>query len=160
MMAATAYIFPVFSQNENVGQVEGGREPSKPEVVDKWIHSVEKPAEFPGGIDALYEWVYSNLNYPKQAKKNRVEGDVAVKFTVEKDGTVSDAEILKGIDPLLDEEALRVVKMMPEWEGTKINGQPVRGQYVVEIQFRLSKKDRKKWIMLQNYYDYKKKFKD
>ena len=151
MMIVTTSVLPVFSQNENVVERT---------VVDIQNEVVEEQAVFPGGEDALYKWVYSNLKYPKKAKKNRVEGDVAIKFTVEKNGTVSEVEILKGTDPLLDEEALRIVKMMPKWQAAKQNGAIVRGQYVMIIQFRSSKKDRNQRIMLENYYEYMKKNKE
>ena len=143
--ALTAYILPAYSQSENTG-VKAEK--------DTGLMCVEKPADFPGGNEALCKWVYSNLKYPKQARKNHQEGDVTVKFTIEKDGTVNDVELLKGVNPLLDEEALRIVKMMPAWSPGTQNGVKIRGQYVIDIPFRLSKKDRRNWIKVENYYKY------
>lgn len=75
--------------------------------------------------------------YPTVAIQNNIQGRVIVSFIIEKDGSVSNVELLSGVDLLLDAEALRVVKAMPSWTPGKINGKPVRTQYALPITFRL-----------------------
>lgn len=75
--------------------------------------------------------------YPPVAIQNNIQGRVVVSFIIEKDGSVSNVELKYGVDPLLDAEALRVVKAMPSWTPGKINGKPVRTLYALPITFRL-----------------------
>lgn len=84
-------------------------------------------------------WVAKNVRYPVVAAKNGIQGKVYVQFVVEKDGSVSDIELLRGVHPLLNQEALRVVKSMPRWTPGKIKGEPVRCSYTIPIVFMLSK---------------------
>ena len=98
----------------------------------------ELPAEFPGGSLALMKWLNSNLRYPKAARKNKIQGRVIVKFTVEKDGTIIDPQVVRGVDPDLDKEALRVIRSMPKWEPGKINGVPATTYFNLPINFKLN----------------------
>ena len=100
---------------------------------------VEKSPEFPGGEDAMQKWIRSNLRYPSQAKKAHVEGTVNVEVTFEKDGKISNAEIVKSVDPSLDEEALRLIDEMPQWEPGNVNGLKVRSKRIIPIKFQLKK---------------------
>lgn len=84
-------------------------------------------------------WVAKNVKYPMVAAKNGIQGKVFVQFVVEKDGSVSGIELLRGVHPLLNQEALRVVGSMPGWTPGKIKGEPVRCSYTIPISFRLSK---------------------
>lgn len=104
---------------------------------DQVFQTVEKPAEFPGGQSALMLWLSSNIRYPEMAMQNGVQGRVIVKFVVEKDGSFSSIEVVKGVDEDLDKEALRVVKKMPKWEPARNNGDPVRSYFVMPITFKL-----------------------
>ena len=99
--------------------------------------AVEQPAEFKGGMGALMKWLGNNIRYPEAAQQNGVQGRVVVKFVVEKDGSVSNPTILKGVDKDLDAEALRVVKRMPKWQPGKNNGQPVRSYFQLPVTFKL-----------------------
>lgn len=93
--------------------------------------------EFVGGSDSLYHYMAATIHYPEQAKKDGIQGRVLVRFTVEADGSISGAEVLRGIGGGCDEEALRVVQAMPKWKpGTK-DGHPVRVQYNLPIVFKL-----------------------
>ncbi|WP_319502760.1 energy transducer TonB [uncultured Draconibacterium sp.] len=99
---------------------------------------VEDMPEFPGGDEALKKYIANALTYPEIAQKKEIEGKVYVSFVVEKDGSVGDAKIERGVDPSLDKEALRVVKALPMWKPGKQRGEPVRVQYTVPINFALN----------------------
>ena len=111
-------------------------EPVKPKE-EEIFQAVEQQAEFPGGMPALMKWLSSNIRYPEAAQQNDVQGKVIVKFVVEKDGSVSQATILKGVDKDLDKEALRVVNKMPKWQAGKNNGVAVRSYFTLPVNFRL-----------------------
>ena len=111
-------------------------EPEKPKE-DEIFVAVEQQAEFPGGMAALMKWLSNNIRYPEAAQQNDVQGRVIVKFIVEKDGSESQAQIVKGVDKDLDKEALRVVNKMPKWQAGKNNGVAVRSYFTLPVQFRL-----------------------
>lgn len=98
---------------------------------------VEEMPSFPGGPDALMEWLNNNVKYPVQAQENGVQGRVIVSFVVGTDGRIGEAEVARSVDPYLDREALRVVKSMPRWIPGRQNGECVRVRYNVPIAFRL-----------------------
>ena len=98
---------------------------------------VEQMPEFPGGMPAMIEFLQTNLNYPKDAKKQKVGGRVLVMFVVETDGSMSNVRVAKKIFPSLDAEALRVVKAMPKWNPGKEKGKPVRVNFTLPIVFSL-----------------------
>jgi len=93
--------------------------------------------EFVGGIDSLYRYIVNNIHYPEKAKAEGVSGRVYVRFIVETDGSVTNAEVLRGIGSDCDEEALRVVQAMPRWKPATKDGHPVRAQYHLPIYFKL-----------------------
>lgn len=99
----------------------------------------EEPPLFPGGEDALIKFIYDNVKYPPEAAENNIEGRVTIKFAVMSDGTVSKAEVLKGVHPSLDSEALRVVRLLPRWKPGKQNGTPVSVWFNVSVKFELKK---------------------
>lgn len=99
--------------------------------------AVEQQAEFPGGQQALMRWLGNNVRYPESAQQNDVQGRVVVKFVVEKDGSIGQATIVKGVDKDLDREALRVVKKMPKWQPGKNNGVAVRSYFNLPVVFKL-----------------------
>jgi len=94
---------------------------------------------FPGGDAKLREWIKKNMKYPSYAKKNGIEGQVLVVFIVEKDGSISNAEVSWGVDPSLDQEALRIVNKMPKWKPGTQNGVAMRVKYRLPITFMLKK---------------------
>lgn len=98
---------------------------------------VEKMPIFSGGENELYKYVASSVVYPTVAKESGITGTVIVTFIVEKDGSVTNVKILKGIGGGCDEEALRVVKAMPKWSPGKQDGKPVRVQFNLPIRFSL-----------------------
>lgn len=99
--------------------------------------AVEQSAEFPGGQAALMKWLSQNIRYPEAAQQNDIQGRVIVKFVVEKDGSIGQASIVKGVDKDLDREALRVVKKMPKWQPGKNNGVAVRSYFNLPVTFKL-----------------------
>ena len=105
---------------------------------DKAFEHVEKMPVFPGGDMAMMEFLSKNIKYPVEAQKKELQGRVVVSFVVEKDGSLSDVKVAKSVDPQLDEEALRVVKSMPNWTPGMHNGKTVRVKYYVPITYRLN----------------------
>lgn len=104
---------------------------------DEVFKVVEVDPEFPGGEEALYKYLAENIKYPVMAKNNKVEGRVYITFVIEKDGTVSDAKVLRSVNEELDAEALRVINAMPKWKPGTQRGVPVRVQYNIPISFKL-----------------------
>ncbi|MBQ4449230.1 MAG: energy transducer TonB [Prevotella sp.] len=104
------------------------------EIVDE---TVDQMASYPGGIPALMDFLNENIKYPEQAEREGIEGRVVAGFIVERDGSVSNIEILKSVHPLLDAEVVRVMSLMPNWIPGRQNGQPVRVKYSLPITFRL-----------------------
>ena len=110
---------------------DGGAE--TPKVFDV----VEQMPEFPGGMEALMQFLSKNMKYPDEATKAGQEGRVIVSFVVEADGRVTNAKVVKSVAPLLDAEALRVIGLMPRWEPGRQNGEAVRVKYTIPVAFRL-----------------------
>lgn len=98
---------------------------------------VEQIPEFPGGIGAFIKWLSANLKYPESAKNRKIQGKVVVSFIVNKDGSISDEKVMKGINPLLDREALRVIKLMPKWKPGVENDKPCRTLFAIPIVFKI-----------------------
>lgn len=109
----------------------------KPEPSNKVFEVVEVMPSFPGGPAALQQYLKSNMCYPVVAQENGVQGRVVVSFVVERDGSITDVNVAKSVDPSLDKEATRVVKSMPKWIPGKQNGSAVRVKYNVPVTFRL-----------------------
>lgn len=113
-------------------------EPPKHVVEETKIFTVvEQMPMYPGGDAALMGYLRDNIHYPTVAAENGVQGRVVVGFVVERDGSITDVKILRGVDPSLDREAMRVVKSMPRWNPGKQNGSAVRVKYQVPVSFRL-----------------------
>ena len=97
----------------------------------------ETMPQFPGGPKALLDYLSTNVVYPEEAYKKGVQGRVIVSFIVEKDGSITEAAVRRSIDPLLDDEALRVINAMPRWTPGTQNNKPVRVKYTVPVSFKL-----------------------
>lgn len=107
-------------------------------VVEDIIHvSVEVMPEFPGGTAALMKYLGSNIKYPTISQETGSQGKVIVQFVVDKDGTISNPAVVRGVDPHLDKEAIRVISSMPKWTPGVQNGKKVRVKYTVPVSFRL-----------------------
>ena len=98
---------------------------------------VEQQPSYPGGFQALLDFLRENTKYPEQAQKDSIEGRVVLSFVVETDGSITEPKVVRSVHPLLDEEALRVAKLMPKWEPGYQNGTPVRVKYNIPVTFKL-----------------------
>lgn len=108
------------------------------EIVEEEVFlSVEENPEFPGGLGKLLEFVQKNLKYPMMARESDIQGRVFVGFVVEKDGSITNVRVLRGIGGGCDEEAVRVVQSLPKFKPGKQRGNPVRVAYTLPIVFKL-----------------------
>jgi len=98
---------------------------------------VEEPAMYPGGDAALLEYIGKNIVYPEEAIANNIQGRVTLKFVVTEDGSVGEIVLLKGVDVLLDKEAIRVIGTLPKFKAGRQNGTPVCVWYTVPVLFQL-----------------------
>lgn len=98
---------------------------------------VETMPEFPGGQQALFKFLNENVKYPVIAQENNIQGRVIVQFVVERDGSVTDVQVVRSVDPSLDKEAKRVISSMPKWNPGKQRGKAVRVKYTVPVNFKL-----------------------
>ena len=99
---------------------------------------VEQMPEFPnGGMAGLMQYLNKNIKYPTIAQENGTQGRVTVQFVVNRDGSIVDAKVLRGVDPYLDKEAIRVISSMPKWKPGMQRGKAVRVKYTVPVMFRL-----------------------
>ena len=116
---------------------EKAAESSAPKKVftGKVYDIVEQMPSFPGGLEELYKWIDSNVQYPAVARENGI-GRVIVKFIVEKDGSLSDSTVIRSVHPIVDREALRLVGQMPKWNPGKRAGIPVRVRCCLPIKFK------------------------
>ena len=117
-------------------------EADKPEVVDMYdepidFRVVEDLPQFPGGASEFMKWLTKNLRYPTSAQQRKVEGKVVAQFIVNTDGSISNLELVNSVDPSLDREALRVLRMMPNWKAGKQDGKTCRTQVCIPIVFKL-----------------------
>lgn len=101
------------------------------------LRTVEKLPEYPGGIVEFMKWLSHSLHYPPQARARKIQGKVVVSFIVNKNGTISSPKIEKHADPMLDAEALRVIKLMPRWKPGIMNEKPCRTMIAIPINFVL-----------------------
>lgn len=99
---------------------------------------VEQQAEFDGGFEAMAKFLAKNMKYPAQARRMGIEGSVFVSFVIDREGNISDPQVIKGISADCDKEAIRVVKLMPPWKPGKQNGKAVKCRFVLPIKFRLA----------------------
>jgi protein TonB len=102
------------------------------------VPRVEVQPEYPGGQQALAAFMVKEVKYPKKAKRDGIQGQVIVSFVVDKDGSVIDVQVAKGVDPLLDAEAVRAVEAMPKWNPGTMNGKPVKVKYNLPVRFKLN----------------------
>jgi TonB family protein len=116
-------------------EVKNTGEKQKPFVV------VDKPPQFPGGEEGRMQYLTDNIDYPKQARDEGIQGTVYVTFIVEADGSITNVKVLRGIGGGCDEEAVEVVEKMPDWEPGKKDGEAVRTQFNMPIRFTLNSDD-------------------
>jgi len=114
---------------------------------DKPFATVEQMPQFPGGESEMFKFIGDNLKYPVSAQKEGIEGRVTVRFIVGKTGAISDVEVIRGIDPACDQEAVRTIKAMPNWKPGKMRGMDVPVYFTLPIVFKLNKSDSKEEII-------------
>ena len=128
-----------------VNQVDWQKKTSYDEPQEKVIFQVvEEMPEFPGGIAEAMKFLAKNIKYPVAAQEAKIEGRVIVQFVVGRDGSVSDVKVMRGVNPELDAEAIRVVSIMPKWNPGKQRGKAVAVKYTMPIMFRLQTPEPKK----------------
>lgn len=98
----------------------------------------EQMPQYIGGPDALDNFINDHIKYPAVAKENAIQGKVYVQFVVEKDGSITDVKVRRGAHALLDAEAVRVIKLMPNWKPGSMRGKTVRVRYTLPITFSLT----------------------
>ena len=113
----------------------GAQQSEKPH--GKVYDVVEVMPQFPGGQGELMKYLRNNIKYPAEAQKKKIEGRVIVGFVVDKKGRVVNPMVERSVHPLLDAEALRVIKRMPKWTAGKVNGEPINVKYRLPITFKL-----------------------
>ena len=110
------------------------------EVVDEdvIVDVAEIMPEFPGGTAALMKYLGTNIKYPTISQEMGSAGRVIVQFVVDKDGSISNPEVVRGVDAYLDKEAIRVIRLMPKWKpGTQMD-KPVKVKYAIPVSFKLA----------------------
>lgn len=109
----------------------------KGEEQEEVFFIVEKMPVFPGGDLELRKYIAENIKYPEEAKAKGLSGKVFVQFVINKEGYIENVKVARGVDPLLDAEAIRVVKSLPKWEPGSQRGTPVNVSYTVPIEFKI-----------------------
>ncbi len=127
------FTFEEFDEEEEV-ELETVEEEPEDKI---FIHVTNMP-EFPGGVNALRKWIGKNVIYPTVAKENGIQGTVYLKFEVKRDGRIGQVIKQKGVDPLLDDEAIKVVKKLPKFKPGEQNGKKVNVWYTLPVTFRLN----------------------
>ena len=130
-VATPEQIIPKIEKPVEAPKVEAPKE----DIEKKIFTFAEQPPTFKGNVQA---WLVSHLQYPAAAADNNIQGKVIVKFVVGRDGSVSQAQVMRGVDPALDREALRVVNSMPKWNPGMNNGQPANVWFQLPITFKLN----------------------
>lgn len=113
-----------------------GKSSSKYEDDEVFIVAEQLPT-YPGGEEARVKFLIDNIIYPKTLQEKGIKGKVVARFIVEKDGSISNAEIIRSLDPILDKEVLRVVKLMPKWKPGMQKGEPIRCYFSMPVTFEL-----------------------
>ena len=119
---------------DEIDYVEVEPEPEEEEI----FMVVEDAPEFPGGTQALLDYLRKNIKYPPICRENGIQGRVLVSFVVNKDGAIVEPQVVKSVNKQLDQEALRVISTMPNWKPGNQRGKPVRVKYTVPVNFRLN----------------------
>ena len=117
-------------------------EPEQPEVVDMYdapvdVRVVEDLPKFPGGAAEFMKWLTKNLRYPASAQQQKVKGRVVAEFIINKDGTVSDLQLVEHLNLACDNEVLRVLRMMPNWEPGLMDAKPCRTKVCIPVVFNM-----------------------
>ena len=124
-------------QGENADS-KAAATPREAQVDENGVYMVcDQMPMYPGGMQELMKFLQKNIQYPQDAEEKGIQGRVIVQFVVEKDGSIKDIKVVRGIDPSLDKEALRVINAMPKWEPGKHKGEAVSVKYTVPVNFKV-----------------------
>lgn len=126
------------TESEDIPKIILPETPPTIDIADKIVDFTEVQASFIGGMEAWYQYLKKNLSYPNQAKRLGIEGMVLIRFVVNKDGSIQDIELIRGIGGGCDQEAIEVIENSPEWSPGKMRGLPVRSRMVIPIKFKLN----------------------
>ena len=133
----------------SIADVKGNDEINGQDIADLRVIAEDKPVEekpllradqmpeFPGGVEAMMKYIYANIQYPKEAIENGIQGRVTVQFVVSKTGAIEDINVIGKLDPVCDKEAVRVIQGMPKWIPGKQNGKAVPVYFIVPVIFKL-----------------------
>jgi TonB family protein len=130
-------IVPLISQYDDLKEPEQLSLTPQPPPPPEVFVVVEEMPVFPGGDKAMMEYIYNNIVYPPEAKEKNIQGRVVLRFVVKYNGKVGDVQVIKGVDPLLNKEAQRVIESLPEWAPGRQGGKPVNVWYSVPVTFQL-----------------------
>lgn len=128
---------PAVKSATETGEITAESSAPKKVFTGKVYEIVEDMPAFPGGVTELMNYLSKNTHYPAATKRDGIQGRVVVSFIVEPDGSISNAKLVRSVDPCIDQEALRVVRQMPKWIPGKQNGAAVRVKYNVPVTFKL-----------------------
>ena len=134
LLPAIAIAVAVMMMPETAAAVQAVANPPEKIVV---VDAPELNPEYPGGIPAMMDFLTRNVKYPKEAEKKGIQGKVVMEFVVTTTGDVADVKVLRGVNPLLDAEAVRVTKLLKGFKPGTLKGKPVNSRYVLPLQFRL-----------------------
>lgn len=147
--ALMIFVFACSTENEKMDEAQVIKAPTEPTAVnapsqeqnegsEPIFTTVEQMPEYPGGQNELFKHISSHIKYPAEAKEKSISGKVFVQFVVTKTGTIQDVKVLRGVDPLLDQEAMRVIKAMPAWNPGMQDDEKVNVVYNIPIAFKLN----------------------
>ena len=128
------FFLSVVSYNNVKGQNDSLLPPPPKDVS---FYVIDEKPEFPGGVSAMLKYIAENTIYPELAKKKGISGKVFVQFIVDKDGSITDVKIIRGVSPCIDEEAVRVIRSMPKWKPGYLDGKPVKVSFQTPINFTI-----------------------
>ena len=135
-----SYIKDLMGEDTKVPEEDDNQQPEEKkaaEMEDGLYLVVDVMPSFPGGEAGLMDYIYRNLRYPAQAKKERIESSVICTFIIDANGNVTDVEITQSAHPLLNSEAVRLIKSLPKWKPAQHKGKPIKVKYFLPIVFRL-----------------------
>ena len=136
------------SVEKSLGQMVLNTDSVSPVKEKQIFQVVEEMPEYPGGMEECMKFLGNSIKYPAEARKNGIQGRVVVTFVVTDEGDIQDPVVVKGVDPLLDAEAIRVISMMPKWNPGKQRGKAVNVKYTLPVSFRLSSSENNPLIVV------------
>lgn len=143
--------FKLFPKEDETNQEEGVNTPPiyDAKVLKKYFEMPEKMPEFPGGENALMYFLQRNLRYPERAAAKRIEGRVIAQFVVDEEGKVGEIKITRSVNEDLDQEAIRICKMLPDFSPALMHGEPIKVWFTLPITFKLPRDTNQDFLMIE-----------